>query len=141
MSMQIVTSPILYATPFVGYLVKHNTQEGKLWLSCAEYGFSFCVAEIDDRLGEIKHGEVVRIVAALDAGLYDPSWATFRVEDACGISVLADRMLEKLFKSPLGTKQFKDAVFAHADCDEDERQECIYNETLPGHIFYKVVRI
>jgi hypothetical protein len=133
--MHHVVSPILYATPFVGKRKKHPTQEGKLWLSCAEYGYSFCCAEIDE---PINPGDIVRIEVQLDDL---PGWTAYPLNEAAGISRCAERMLGQLFGQEFGTNDWDIAVLEWLGWGgADERDPSFPNleEFIPGDIYYKV---
>ena len=137
-----VVSPILYATPFVGSARPHKTQEGKLWLSNAEFGFSFCVAGIDEMFGVILHGEVLRIhVSGFIPEGEDGQWQEYPLDDACGISALSERMMEALFQADIGTTEFDDEVGEYLGMSPEERDAYDFEEVLPGRIYYKVVRV
>jgi len=133
--MKQAVSPILYATPFVGKLNKHPTEEGKLWLSCAEYGFSFCCAEIEEM---INPGDIVRIEVQLDDL---PGWTAYPLDEAVGISGCATRMLGLLFGADVGTTAWDLAVLewlGWGGADERDPEFPNLEEFIPGDIYYKV---
>jgi hypothetical protein len=130
--MHHVVSPILYATPFVGKREKHPIQEGKLWLSCAEYGFSFCCAEIDE---PINPGDVVRIEVRADE---TPGFTAYPLNEAVSISNCSDRMLGQLFGQEFGTKEWDDAVLEWLGWDRGDPGCPDIAEEIPGEVYYKV---
>ena len=93
-----VLSPLLHVASFVGKARDGkpvpNSQDGKPWLWAAEHGFSFCVAEIDESFKPLPFGQCVRIEVGVKP--FDNS-IEFRVNDACGVSELADLMLLATF--------------------------------------------
>lgn len=140
-----VLSPLLHVTPFVGESAPHKLQEGKPWLWCPAYGFSFCVGGIDEYFGSFSDGECVRI--EIDREHFRGA-IEYSVYDACSISKLADRMMGKLFRTPVESKHFDQAVIEHHMLTEDgviDTDEVVRlveaGGDLPGVIFYRVVRV
>jgi hypothetical protein len=93
-----IISPLLHVTPYVGSVDGGKPVspdlEGKPWLWNHEYGFSFCVGEIDESFKPLPAGEVVRIEVGVSN--FEDSIA-YKVRDACKISWLADKMLLAAF--------------------------------------------
>jgi len=138
MSSPVVTSPILFATPFVGRKAPHKFQEGKLWLSCAEFGFSFCCAQIDPSFGTIRHGDIVRLEVRV--GEFEGS-KPFPLDAACGISGCADEMLGHLFGGELGGPEWEQGVLRHLGLDGLEPSDPDFIDLenfIPGDIHYRV---
>ncbi len=141
MSYSCATSPVLYATPFVGRKAPHKDQEGKLWLSCAEFGFSFCAAGIDPSFGPIKHGDIIRLEVRTEAFFGSKP---FPLDQACSISGCADAMLGHLFGGELGDDEWERGVLKHLGFDNLEPDDPDYvglEYEIPGHVHYSVRRL
>lgn len=133
-----IVSPILSATPFVGQHEPHKTQEGKLWLYCAQYGFSFCVAEIDEAFQPINHGDVVRLHVSLDQRFgYKP----LSLNEATNISPLADQLLFLLFEGECYGDYFDEAVIDHYGLDDEDFDSSVDGFPEELKVFYRVVRV
>ena len=130
----VVTSPLLYATPFVGKHEPHKTQEGKLWLHAAEYGFSFCCEEIDESFGLFQNGDIVRIEVRLNEFLCG---IPYPFDKAGAISGLADRMLGQMFGHEYGTREWEAAFIEHFDLEPDVIENSL-ESFIPGDLFYCV---
>jgi len=91
-----VLSPLLHATSYVGlpHRGKPCREDGKLWLWAPDYGYSFCVEEIDDVFKPLPAGQCVRLEVGAVPFINS---VPYRVNDACGISKLADQMLLAAF--------------------------------------------
>jgi len=137
MLKHIVTSPLLHATPFVGKHEPHKTQEGKMWLWCAEYGFSFCCAGIDESFGTFKNGDIVRLEVRINEFL---GGKPYPYDEAGQISELADRMLSEMFGHEYGTSEWEESFIEACGLDEDVIESSL-ESTLPGDLYYCVRRV
>jgi len=142
--MDIVRSPILCATPFVGFSKegKPSQQNGKLWLHSAEFGFGFCVAGLALQYQmAVKHGSVVR----LEVSKFPvETWAEYSLEDATGISGLADRMLAHLFGGHYDRTMYENIVGHYdLDFDDDEIDDDLFCDGFPEDckLYYRVVHV
>lgn len=139
--MSFVTSPVLYATPFVGKDRPHKIQEGALWLHCADFGFSFCCAEIDESFGTIIPGDIVRLEVSLEKLHHMVAYPLFAA--AC-ISECSEAMLSELFQAEYGTGEFDSAVAGAFGLHDDWAEGLIdFDDGYPERmkIFYRVRRV
>ena len=142
---KIISSPLLHVADFVGPDRKadvRHPQEGKPWLWCHEYGFSFCVEQIADRFKPLEHGAIARVHATLEPGFYpDRHWEQFEIDEALLISELADRMLFHLFGVDGIDRTFERAVLQHLGYDPDDDDCPGFEDVDLGPIYYRVVQV